>query len=75
MPRKTLADLRANPAHVTLEELTAVLREHGWTLRAGTRHGTIAAKGSRTFHVPRPHTKHLLPVYVRRAVRVIEEED
>jgi hypothetical protein len=32
-------------------------------------------EGRRTFHVPRPHAKHLLPVYVLRAVRVIAEED
>lgn len=75
VPRKTLDDMKGNPKHVTPEELAAVLRDHGWELRAGTLHGTIAVKGSRTFHFPRPHGKHLLPVYVRRAVKVIEEEE
>lgn len=73
--RKTLADPKANPRHVTPEELAQVLREHGWILQPGTRHGTIAQQGARTFHFPRPHGKHLLPVYVRRAVRIVEEED
>ena len=74
VPRKTLDDLKGNPKHVTPEELAAVLRDHGWELRPGTLHGTIAVKGSRTFHFPRPHGKHLLAVYVRRAVKIIEEE-
>jgi len=73
--RKTLADLRRSPKTVSAEELLAVLAEHGWTLRAGTRHGTIAQKGARTILVPRPHGKHVLSVYVRRAVQVIEEAE
>lgn len=75
MPRKTLADLTENPRHVTQAELETILLEHGWTLRPGTRHGTIAQKGRRTFLVPRPHGKHLLATYVRKAAKVIEEED
>ena len=73
MPRKTLRDLKRNPKHVTYEELRRVLEDEGWTIREGTEHGAIAHKGDRTFHLPRPHTKHLLAVYVRRAIRIIEE--
>ncbi len=72
---RTLHDLKGNPKHVTPEVMASVLRDHGWELRPGTLHGTIAVKGSRTFHFPRPHGKHLLPVYVRRALKVIEEEE
>ncbi len=75
VPRKTLDDLKGNPKHVAPEELEAVLRAHGWQLRQDTLHGTIAVKGSRTFHFPRPHGKHLLAVYVRRAAKIIEEEE
>ncbi len=75
VPRKTLHDIKGNPRHVTPEEMAGVLRDLGWELRPGTLHGTIAVKGSRTFHFPRPHGKHLLPVYVRQAVKIIEEEE
>jgi hypothetical protein len=53
--------------------LLAVLRDHGFTARAGTRHGFIAIRGDQTLTVPR-HRKVVLPVYVRQAIRFIKEE-
>lgn len=73
MPQKTIGDLKRNPRHVTADELLAVFARQGWAIRGGTRHGTIVAKGERTHLVPRPHDKHLLAVYVRRAIRLMEE--
>jgi hypothetical protein len=73
VPRKTLADLKRQPRHVTSEELLAVFAARGWHVRSGTRHGAIVEKSGRTHLVPRPHGKHLLPVYVQRAIRLIEE--
>lgn len=58
---------------VSAEDLLRVLADAGWELRPGTSHGTIAVKAGRMILVPRPHGKHLLPVYVRRVVKVIEE--
>jgi len=71
--RKTLADLERNPKGVRLEELLAVLHDHGFTVRAGTRHGFIAIRGGQTLTIPR-HRKVVLPVYVRQAIRFIKEE-
>jgi hypothetical protein len=71
--KKTLADLERNPKGVRLEELLAVLRDHGFLVRASTRHGFIAIRGGQTLTVPR-HRKILLPVYVRLAIRFIKEE-
>ncbi len=73
MARKTLADLERNPKGVRLEELLAVLRDHGFTVRAGTRHGFIASRGGQTRTLPR-HRKVVLPVYVRQAIHFIKEE-
>ena len=73
MPRKTLADLKQQPRHVTPEELLAVFAARGWHVRRGTRHGAIVEKAGHTHLVPRAHGKHLLPVYVQRAIRLIEE--
>jgi len=58
---------------VRLEELLAVLRDHGFAVREGTRHGFIAIRGSQTLTIPR-HRKIVLPVYVRQAIRFIKEE-
>ena len=74
MARKTLDDLRRNPAHATMKDVLAVLRAAGWDVREGTRHGTIVRKGERTLLVPRPHGPYLLPVYVRKIVRMLEED-
>lgn len=73
MAKKTLADLERNPKGVLLEELLAVLREQGFTVRAGTRHGFVATRGGQTVTIPR-HRKVVLPVYVRQAIRFIKEE-
>jgi hypothetical protein len=73
VPRKSLADLKQQPRHVTADELLGVFAARGWTVRAGTRHGSIVEKAGHTHLVPRPHGKHLLPVYVQRAIRLIEE--
>jgi hypothetical protein len=73
VPRKTLADLKQQPRHVTPEELLGVFAAQGWQVRAGTRHGAIVEKSGHTHLVPRAHDKHLLPVYVQRAIRLIEE--
>jgi len=73
LPRKTLADLKQQPRHVTPEELLAIFAARGWQIRSGTRHGAIVEKAGRTHLVPRAHGKHLLVVYVRRAIRLIEE--
>ena len=55
------------------EELLAVLRDHGFAVREGTRHGFIAIRGSQTLTVPR-HRKIVLPVYVRQVIRFIKKE-
>lgn len=73
MAKKTLADLERNPKGVRLAELLAVLRDHGFAVREGTRHGYIAIRGSQTLTIPR-HRKIVLPVYVRQAIRFIREE-
>jgi len=70
---RSLAELKSRPSHVTAEELLPVLEAYGWRLRAGTRHGTIAQLADRTVLVPRPHGRFLLPVYVKRVVKVLEE--
>lgn len=56
-----------------LEELLTVLRDQGFAVREGTRHGFIAIRGTRTLTIPR-HRKIVLPVYVRQAIRLIKEE-
>lgn len=73
MAKKTLADLERNPKGVRLEELLAVLRDHGFVVRVGTRHGFTASRGGQTMTIPR-HRKVLLAVYVRQAIRFIKEE-
>ncbi|HUG06959.1 MAG TPA: hypothetical protein VMQ78_10470 [Candidatus Limnocylindria bacterium] len=73
MAKKTLADLERNPKGVRLAELLAVLRDNGFAVREGTRHGYIAIRGSQTLTIPR-HRKIVLPVYVRQAIRFIREE-
>ncbi len=73
MAKKTLADFERNPKSVRLEELLAVLRDHGFAVRAGTRHGFIAVRGTQTLTIPR-HRRVLLPVYVRQAIRFIKED-
>ena len=77
MGGKSLEDLKRNPNDVTPGELRRVLEEHGWSVRAATRHGFIArhARTGLTLPFPRPHGKHLLAAYVRRAAKFIEEED
>ncbi len=73
MARKSLADLERSPKGVRVEDLLAVLRDHGFVIRAGTRHGYIAVRGKQTLTIPR-HRKVLLPVYVRLAVKFIRGE-
>lgn len=77
MARKTLTDLKRTKKNVAVTDLRRVLEENGWTIRGGTEHGYVATHSltGRTFPFPRPHDKHLLPVYVREAVKVIEEEN
>lgn len=74
--RKTLAALRRNAKNVSVQELRRVLEDNGWVVRGGTKHGFVAehARTGRTFPFPRPHDKYLLPVYVRAAVKAIEDE-
>lgn len=74
MARKTLADLKRSAAHVTTADVLGVVRAAGWQTREGTKHGTIVRRGERTFLVPRSHGPHLLPVYVRKVVRILEKE-
>lgn len=74
--RKTLADLEQSAKNVRLDDLLAVLRDNGFTVREGTKHGYVAQRGSRTMTIPRHHAV-VLPVYVKRAVKLIrggEEE-
>jgi hypothetical protein len=71
--RKTLVDKQRGPTHVSVDDLLRVLADSGWQVRPGTLHGTIAERAGRTILVPRAHGKHPLPVYVRRAIKVIEE--
>lgn len=77
MGGKSLEDLKRSPNDVTPAELRRVLEAHGWSVRAGTRHGFIAMheRTGLTLPFPRPHGKHLLGAYVKRAVKFIEEED
>jgi len=72
--KRSVAELKRSPAHVTAAELLRVLRAAGWQARGRTKHGTIVRRGDRTFLVPRPHGSHLLPVYVRKVVKILEEE-
>jgi len=72
VPRKTLADLERNPKGVRLDDLLGVLRDQGFAIRSGTKHGYIAIRGRQTLTIPR-HRKVLLPVYVRQAVRFLKE--
>lgn len=74
MAKRTLADLERNPKGVRVEELLAVLRNHGFAVREGTRHGFIAIRGNQTLTIPR-HRKVVLPVYVRQAIRFIKEDE
>ena len=76
MGRRTLADLKRNPKNATTEDLASILEAYGWEVRGGTLHGFVAVHRvtGRTFPFPRPHDKHLLPVYVRSAIKLIEEE-
>ena len=71
--RKTLADLERNPKGVRLRDLLAILRDEGFQVREGTRHGYIAIRGNQTLTIPR-HRTVVLPVYVRQAIRFIKEE-
>ena len=76
---KSLEDLKRSPNDVTVTpaELRRVLEAHGWSVRAGPRHGFVARheRTGLTLPFPRPHGKHLLGAYVKRAVKFIEEED
>lgn len=74
MPRKSLEDLERNPKNIRYHELLAVLRELGFEVREGTRHGAIAVRGTLRLTVPRPHGKHVKPVYVRLALKALREE-
>jgi hypothetical protein len=73
VPRRSLADLKQQLRYVTADELLGVFAARGWIVRAGTRHGSIVEKAGHTHLVLRPHGTHLLPVYVQRAIRLIEE--
>lgn len=74
--RKTLEDLRRSPKNVSAADLRRVLEENGCEIRGGTLHGFVVTfvRTGRTFSFPRSHDKHLKAVYVRNAVRIVEEE-
>ncbi|MDP9264666.1 MAG: hypothetical protein M3O91_00905 [Chloroflexota bacterium] len=44
-------------------------------MRERTKHGAIVQKGKRTLMIPRPHGAQRHPVYVRKVIRSIEEDD
>jgi len=48
VPRSSLADLKQQPRHVTADERLGVFVARGWTVRAGTRHGSIVEKAGHT---------------------------
>lgn len=52
----------------------AILRSHGFQIRAGTRHGYIATRGDQTLTVPR-HNAVVKPVYVRQAIKFLKGEE
>lgn len=70
MAKRTLADLEQNPKGIRISELLTILRDNGFKIRSGTRHGYIASRGSQTLTVPR-HTAIVKPVYVRQAVKFL----
>lgn len=72
--RKTLAELERSAKNVRLDDLLAVLRDAGFAVREGTKHGYVAQRGSRTMTIPR-HRAVVLPVYVRQAVKVIKGDE
>ncbi len=71
MAKRTLASLERNPKGVRLGDLLAILRDHGFEIRAGTRHGYIATRDDETLTVPR-HNAVVKPVYVRQAIRFLK---
>lgn len=68
--RKTLSDLERSPQNIGYLELIRILRDHGCTVREGTKHGVIVRCGDRTLSVPR-HDRIVKPIYVREAVRAL----
>ncbi len=74
MAKRTLADLERNPKGVRLDDLLAILRDHGFEIRGGTRHGYIATRRSQTLTVPR-HNAIVKPVYVRQAIKFLKGDE
>ncbi len=69
---KRLAAARNNPKQVRPEDLDAILTEHGFTLeQSGTSHKVYRHSGLQV-SVPQ-RTPHLLPVYVKKALKIIDE--
>lgn len=74
MPRKTLADLERNPKGVRLSDLLALLRDSGFTVRGGTRHGYVASRGRQTLTIPRHHAV-VKPAYVRQVIKFLKGDE
>jgi hypothetical protein len=76
---KRLERLKNNPKDVTFNELVAVLKSYGFEVRnySGGSHYTVTHEHGDVFDPMEPnsiprHKPHILPVYVRRAVKWIE---
>jgi hypothetical protein len=72
--KRTLADLERSSKGVRIDDLLRVLRDNGFKIRSGTRHGYIASRGSQTLTVPRHHPI-VKAVYVRQAVKFLKGGD
>lgn len=72
--RRTLADLERNPKGIRIDDLLTVLRDNGFKIRSGTRHGYIASRGDQTLTVPR-HSAIVKPAYVRQAIKFLRGGD
>jgi hypothetical protein len=62
------------PNAVSLSELQSLLEEYGWSLKRVHGSHYIFSNRAQTISAPfkRPH---VLPVYVRRVLRLLEEQD
>jgi hypothetical protein len=68
-----LDDLRRRKKDRDPWEIEAVLTAFGWTCRDTTKEAGVWRCGTKTMTMPNTHGRPLLPVYVSRAVRLIEE--
>jgi hypothetical protein len=68
-----LARIRASPRNVRFEDLRSVLVAHGFVGRLGARNHWVFGHDLLTYHVTVDPRRPLLQVYVRAALKALDE--